>query len=104
MCFYYSWTAVLQMIRFAIETHAFDTSNLKKLSGNYLKSGEYNMGNCVLVHKKNGISTFPFVFGNRLYLYDTELHQLFTVVTERDGEKDFYQGGMESYMTEGSGD
>lgn len=64
--------AVLQMIRFAIETHAFDTSNIKKLSGNYLKSGEYNMGNCVLVHKENGISTFPFVFGNRLYLYDIE--------------------------------
>lgn len=60
------------MLRFAIETHAFDTSNLKKLSGNYLKSGEYNMGNCVLVHKENGISTFPFVFGNRLYLYDIE--------------------------------
>lgn len=32
------------------------------------------------------------------------LHQLFAVVTERDGEKDFYQGGMESYMTEGSED
>lgn len=64
--------AVLQIIRFTIEAHAFDISDLKKMSGNYLKKGEYNIGNCVLVHKENGISTFPFVFGNRLYLYDIE--------------------------------
>lgn len=64
--------AVLQLIRFAVECHAFDTSDLKKAVGNYLQRSECNIGNCVLVHKKNGISTFPFVFGNRLYLYDIE--------------------------------
>ncbi len=64
--------AVVQIIRFAAETHAFDTSELKKAAGNYLQKSECNIENCVLVHKKNGISTFPFVFGNRLYLYDIE--------------------------------
>lgn len=61
--------AVLQIIRFAIESHAFDVPGLKK-TGNYEEWGECNFGNCVLVHRKNGMSTFPFVFGNRLYLYD----------------------------------
>ena len=64
--------AVLQLIRFAVESPAFDVSHLEKTTGNYIQWGEYNIGNCVLVHKKNGISTFPFVFGNRLYLYDIE--------------------------------
>lgn len=31
---------------------------------------EYMNGDCVLVIKANGIKTFPFVFGESLYLYD----------------------------------
>lgn len=99
--------AVLQIIRFAVESHAFDTSDLKKAVGNYLQRSECNIGNCVLVHKKNGISTFPFVFGNRLYLYDIERkkHKLVagtwlpfteigTLVTLADNKVYYYKEGI----------
>lgn len=62
---------ILQVLRFEIEKHAFDTSDIDKPAGNYIFDfSEYNMGNCVLVEKENEIGTFPLVFGNRLYLYD----------------------------------
>lgn len=31
--------AVLQLIRFAVESHAFDVSNLEKTTGNYILWG-----------------------------------------------------------------
>lgn len=72
----------LQMVRFAIETFGYTPSGNQKVSGNYRHyvtdecfhpySEENYIGNNVLVHKKNGLSTFPFVFGDRLYLYDIE--------------------------------
>lgn len=35
---------------------------------NVANINEYTKGNCVLIRKTNGIRTFPFVFGERLYI------------------------------------
>ena len=36
---------------------------------------EFTLGNCVLIRKANGIKTFPFLFGERLYIYDIDKNQ-----------------------------
>ena len=73
---------LFQSLRFTIEKYAFQPQKNNKVSGNYRSyvSDNYTssygrenyIGNSVLVHKENGLSSFPFLFGNRLYLYDIE--------------------------------
>ncbi len=73
---------LFQCVRLTVEKNNFDNLESYKVSGNYRFyktdacirpfSAENHIGNCVLVHKKNGLTTFPLVFGERLYLYDIE--------------------------------
>ena len=64
---------IVQCVRFAVENMMLHSIPIEKEEGNCMQYvNECNVGNRVAVRKSNGLSTFPFVFGERLYLYDID--------------------------------
>ncbi len=63
-----------QVLCWEIEKQSLYRVDLEKVSANYNDYSDHARGidNHVLVRKANGIGTFPFVFGERLYLYDID--------------------------------
>ena len=75
---------IFQIIRFENEKRNISKFDISQVYGNCMQSAnESNVGNYVTIHKNNNLTTFPFVFGERVYLYDVESGERALVVNTR---------------------